>query len=305
MTRFTTLIRRAFFLEQWKIGWSRQSIGEFLAAPSKTRFQWIEGASTGVLLADPFGVEDGEGLFILAERQVHGERRGQIVRFDAHAPARAHTLLDKGWHLSYPFVVTEEGRRYVVPEQGEAGHLAFYTLDENLQVQEDPVAVIEDMAVLDATFLHHDGYWWLFSSRVDDVRPDENLYLHYSQHLTGPYTPHPANPVVSDISRARPAGRVIASEGRLFRPGQDCTLGYGTAVNVSEIIEISPTAYVERPFRRIEPADLDGAFSDGNHQIDHTANYVLVDSKRFVFCWHAWWLKLRVIVARRRDRRAN
>lgn len=292
------VVRRAFFLEQWQIGWSKTKISEFLEAPSKARFTWYSPAGKIQTLADPFGIETAGGLDIYAERLVHGKPRGEIVQLSAVEPTTASSTLSKPWHLSYPFIVFDDGRRYVVPEQKAAGCLAFYSLDENGAMQGEPVARLEGMPLLDATFLHHDGYWWLFAASPDIDSGQGGLFLYYSRHLTGPYAAHPANPIVTDRSRARPAGRIISLEGRLFRPGQDSTIRYGDAINVSEITEMSTTAYAETPVRRIEPCDLMGAFPQGTHHLDHTANYVLVDSKRVVFCWYAWWLKLLSLMRR-------
>jgi hypothetical protein len=285
-------VRRAFFLEQWQVGWSRTKIGDFLKAPSKAEFTWYSPKGKFQTLADPFGIETESGLDVYAERLVHGHPRGRIVQLSAARPATTLSTLAKPWHLSYPFIVFDHDRRFVVPEQQAAGCLAFYPLDDSGAMQGEPVAKLEGMPVLDATFLYHDGHWWLFAASPDIDCGPGGLLLYYSKSLTGPYASHPENPIVTDRSRARPAGRIISFEGRLFRPGQDSTVRYGDAINISEITEISTTAYSESPAMHIAPGDLKGAFPYGSHHLDHTANYVLVDSKRLVFCWYAWWLKL-------------
>src|SRR5690348_9817053 len=110
------------------------------------------------------------------------------------------------------------------------------------------------MRAYDPTLLLHHGRWFLFVAlAVEGSAPDEIL-LFWSEHLRGPYRPHPLNPIVSDVPRARPAGRVIRAGTRLLRPGQDGAGGYGSAVVLSEILRLGPTDYEETPVARIGPA---------------------------------------------------
>jgi hypothetical protein len=72
--------------------------------------------------------------------------------------------------------------------------------------------------------------------------------------VRGPWEPHPRNPVVSDVRRARPAGRPFRDESRgLIRPSQDCSGLYGSAVVFNRIEELSETGYRETPIGRLEP----------------------------------------------------
>lgn len=50
-------------------------------------------------------------------------------------------------------------------------------------------------------------------------------FLFFADSLTGEWTPHPTNSVVSDVRRSIPAGKLFEQEGKLMRPAQDCLLG--------------------------------------------------------------------------------
>ena len=64
---------------------------------------------------------------------------------------------------------------------------------------------------------------------------------------SGEWEPHPMNPVVSDVRRARPAGRVFSQDGHLIRPAQDCSRSYGGRLVFNRVEALSPIEYRERP----------------------------------------------------------
>lgn len=292
------LSRKFFTLEQWSAGWAKVEIGKFLAAPHAADFQWIRPGSSRELIADPFGIEEDGELFILAEQLVHGASVGRIIRYGAEQPA-GEILLRQPWHLSYPFVVEDAGQRFIVPEQSQSRTLAFYPYSSGELGA--PAATIEGFDAVDATFLRHDGLWWLFCTHYSRG-PNGPLYLYWSERLFGPYQPHPMNPIVSELSHARPGGRIIRSPDALLRPAQDCSRHYGSAIVLCRIETLTVDAYSERPVMRIEPSQLKGGFSDGVHTLDHTDHYVMVDTKRFAPSLSAPPIKIAGLAKRFRKR---
>jgi hypothetical protein len=80
---------------------------------------------------------------------------------------------------------------------------------------------------------------------------------------------------VSDVRRARPAGRLFHHQGRLIRPSQDCAIGYGKALVFNEVLELGPTVYRERTLSRLAP---DWAFAlDGCHTYNHDGSIEVLD----------------------------
>ena len=79
-------------------------------------------------------------------------------------------------------------------------------------------------------------------------------YFSFTRTLErGQWKPHPRNPIVSDVTRARPAGNVFNENGKLYRPAQDCSIRYGYGIRIQEILEMSESEYVEREVEFIEP----------------------------------------------------
>lgn len=276
-----SLASRLLTLEQWCIGWAEIGIAQFLEAPHEAAFHWLRPRHRAELLADPFGLEEDGRLTIFAEQLTYGRSKGQIVRIEAQAPqAEPRLLLKRPFHLSYPFIVEDQGKRYLVPEQGESGSLAFYPLEgETLGA---PAAILHGLDAVDPTFFFHDGLWWLFCTRRC-IGANHALHLYFAERLLGPYRPHPQNPVVSDPAHARPAGRIIRLGAQILRPAQDCAADYGASIILRGIETMTPQRYAERPGRRLSPRDVAGGFTDGLHTLDHTERFVLIDTKRMAF----------------------
>jgi hypothetical protein len=290
------LFDRVFGLKQWYIGWAQATIDEFLADPGSVSFKWIVPARKAVFLADPFGVEADDGrLLIYAERLEHGVSHGEIVLIDTASPDESawHPVLARAHHLSYPFVVRVGPRRHLIPEQGYAGDVTMYELMPDGTVGDKALRLLDSWPALDTTPLEHAGRWWMFSTKLGDANWGGALRLHVAQRLEGPWLPHPRNPVVTDVGRARPAGRIIEQSGRLLRPAQDCSRVYGEAIVINEITKLTPDEYEERPVARITSQQVRAPGGVACHHLDHTARYVLIDVMRVVHHPLAWWYKWR------------
>jgi hypothetical protein len=59
--------------------------------------------------------------------------------------------------------------------------------------------------------------------------------------------------VISDVKRARPAGKIIEQEGKLYRPSQSGSPRYGYGIKLNEIVVLTETDYFEREIAFIEP----------------------------------------------------
>jgi hypothetical protein len=72
----------------------------------------------------------------------------------------------------------------------------------------------------------HEDRWRMFA--CDTPFAHRSLRLYSASQLEGPWEEHPESPIVEyDAGIARPAGRVVAFDGRLIRFAQDCSRQYG------------------------------------------------------------------------------
>ncbi|MEM6985378.1 MAG: hypothetical protein AAF499_02465 [Pseudomonadota bacterium] len=224
-----------------------------------------------VFWADPFVVERDGKACVFIEEATFTPRRGHlsVLELDQDgAPSAAQVVLKKPYHLSYPNVFEHDDNWYMMPESGEDKSLQVYrcaSWPTEWVWQEN---VLEGKAVFDGTLLEHNGRWWLFATvqRLDAASPNIFLHLWHADGPLGPWHPHPANPIVSDVRRARPAGNFFTHDGVLYRPSQDCSTHYGHGLNICRVDQLDLQGYRETLVSTHEPwaADIDGV---------HTLNY--------------------------------
>ncbi len=173
---------------------------------------------------------------------------------DGFGPARV--VLERPYHLSYPFVFVDGGEVFMVPETQEHGTIELYRAVDFPDVWELDSVLMEHVRAIDATLLRHDGRWWMFVNLAcEGASPNDELHLFHSDALRGPWQEYASNPVVSDVRRARPAGPLFIDErGHLIRPGQDSSVTYGHAVVLNHVERLTPREYSETPVGRIDPS---------------------------------------------------
>ena len=116
--------------------------------------------------------------------------------------------------------------------------------------------LLKDVHAVDTTVHCYQGKWWLFTNirEHESESSNDDLFLFYSDDLRhGRWRAHPRNPIVSDVTRARPAGRLFEHQGQLYRPAQDCSIRYGYGIRIQTILKMSESEYLEREVAFIQP----------------------------------------------------
>lgn len=103
---------------------------------------------------------------------------------------------------------------------------------------------MEGRDYVDPSVASFDGSWWPFAS----VTSNNSLFLFHAHDLEGPWVEHPLSAAVAgDLHSARPSGRVLVHEGRLYRYAMDVDPPHGTHhVWAFEVTTLTPTEYAER-----------------------------------------------------------
>jgi hypothetical protein len=232
--------------------------------------------------ADPFLFTWSDRTFLFLEDYHRATEKGLIAAVEIidGKPAGVPTpVLERAYHLSYPFVFAQGDSVYMLPETATNRTLELYrAVDFPWKWQLDSV-LIEGMALADATPLFHQGRWWLFSSMGEHGTTDhDELFVFYSDRLSGPWQPHSANPVKSDCRSSRPAGRILRQGNRLYRPAQNCERGYGSGLVWNEIVELTPLRFREVEVAHVNPPHALGI--DGLHSFDQTGPLQVIDVKQ-------------------------
>jgi hypothetical protein len=207
--------------------------------------------------ADPFPYTHGDESMIFVEDFEHRLGRGviSVVRFDERGPIGSPVpVLRHDVHLSYPFVFEHQGEIWMIPETSGAGTVELYRAVQFPHRWLRERTLVSGAAVSDATLFRHESRWWMIGTVRDGGSFSDALHCWYADDLTGPWRPHARNPVLVDISSARPAGRVVPTPGGvLLRPAQDCRTGYGAALTIAEITHLDPETFDQRVTASLRP----------------------------------------------------
>ncbi|MGZ4409271.1 MAG: glucosamine inositolphosphorylceramide transferase family protein [Gaiellaceae bacterium] len=233
-------------------------------------------------LADPFLARDNGQTFIFVEDFSHLNGYATIGVFEPRDPATSfRTVLDRGTHLSYPFVFRDEGNGdwLMLPEMAAEGRVVLFRSSSFPDEWQEDAVLLDGVSAYDPTLVFRDGRYWLFyASGTTGYSFNDELQLAFSDTLRGPYTPHPWNPIKSDVIGSRPAGRLFEWNGRLIRPAQDSSREYGYAVVFNEVTALTPTSFSEQPIGRLEPDWAPRIRS--THSWDFLDDIVVADAKR-------------------------
>jgi hypothetical protein len=242
--------------------------GYQLMLPPKDRFY-----------ADPFLYEREGKTYLFFEDLRYSEGRALISYCELSPEGKPGTpveVLRRPYHLSYPFLFEENGNIYMIPETKENRTVELYRATSFPTEWALEAVLLENIHAVDATIHKSEGKYWMFAG-ISNGRFStcDELGIFFSDALTGPWTPHPANPVVSDVRRARPAGALFRNGDRLIRPSQDCAKAYGYAIVFSEVLTLTETEYEERPFSRLHPDWVNG--NQGTHTYTRTDQFEVID----------------------------
>jgi hypothetical protein len=247
-------IKRFLYVDQWFLLFSfKQDIsGDFSEynklIPAKNKF-W----------ADPHAVQINDRYYIFIEEFLQSKNKGHIsvIELDETGIWKAPIkVLETGYHLSNPFVFKWNNTFFMVPESRANKTIDLYECTEFPDKWIFKQHLMENISAVDTTLFHYSDKWWLFTAMAENAAaaPNVELFLFYADDLlSGEWTAHPRNPIISDVKSARPAGSLFVENGKLFRPSQDCSKAYGYGFDLNEIEILSETEYRERKIISIRP----------------------------------------------------
>jgi len=242
--------------------------------------------------ADPFVISRNNNHFIFVEEYLFGIKKAHIsvLKLDNEGTLLSNDkIIEKPYHLSYPFVFELDKTYYMIPESKEDRNIQLYRCMSFPEKWEFVMNIMENIFATDTTLFFYKNKWWLFTA-IDELKnpsvPFSELFLYYSDDLfSGIWQSHPMNPIISDIKTSRPAGKIFILDNKLYRPSQDCSGSYGKALNLNLITKLSEREYEEIPFLKVEPGWKKEIV--GTHTFNFNNNIFVIDAsplkKRFGF----------------------
>lgn len=276
--------------EQWFVAVARRtggaSEGGASAVPGHGPFSRVPMPADR-FYADPCAVTWRGQDFIFFEDYSFRSRRGRISYVAVDASGRlgeVGSALEEPFHLSYPFVFEMDGEHFMIPESRETNSVRLYRATAFPGGWKLEATLLPSTGAVDATLHVQDGTFWLFANiAAAGASTHDELHVFHASSLGGRWRPHRRNPIVSDVRRARPAGRLFLHGSRWIRPAQNNSARYGGSIVLNAVEELSPDSYRERTIEEIGPGWLRGSVA--THTLSMTERLVVTDGLRYRLKW--------------------
>ncbi|MBV9398396.1 MAG: hypothetical protein JO062_10485 [Bryobacterales bacterium] len=270
-------IRREGAPREWFILWH---YGDGRMLPDRRPNDWRE--FTGFPeheAADPFPCAWAGKEYLFYEDVVppNGHGRLAVVPFENGCPGTPRVILEKPYHLSYPCVFEHEGQMWMIPESAENNTVELYRAKNFPFEWTREAALAEDVSFVDTTPVVKGGQWFFFTT--SSLPGGVLASFLFSAETNGPWILHPCNPVSLSPDNSRGAGRILERDGGLIRPVQDCALGYGYAIRINQILELTSERFSEKQIARILPTWRRSIV--GTHTFNSDGVVEVTDARRY------------------------
>lgn len=279
--RFRLWFRNYTRKEQWILAYSINDTP--ITERNLNELQYLEPPK-GKFWADPFPIERDGKFFIFFEEFLYESMKAHIsvMEMDSNGSFKAPVkVLERDYHLSYPFMFEWEDNFYMIPETKGNKAIELYRCTEFPHKWEFEKTLVENVQAVDTTLFEKDGLWWLFCNiGGKDFASNDELNIFYSKTPLGPWIPHKRNPVKSDVRSSRPAGRLFYRNEDLFRPAQDCSKRMGGAMCLNRVTSLTTEDFKEELVTRIEPNWIKGLH--GVHTLNTAGRLTMMDCFRYI-----------------------
>ncbi len=269
--------------DQWRIGLRRRTDKD----PPWGSRAWAQGfrfieAPPGRFYADPFLFERDGRTFLFYEDWEWAEGKAIISVSEVSAAGEigpARPALVTSYHLSNPLVFAAEGEIYMIPETLARRRVEVYRAVDFPTRWELHCLPLTDIDIVDPCVVREPDGWLMFAAVLDYGGSGwDELHVFRATALCGPWTRVGDNPVLSDVRRARPGGRMWWQDGKLRRLAQNCAGGYGAGLGLYEVERLDAGGYRQRTVAEVNAFDFR---MNGVHAYDATDRFEVVDGRHY------------------------
>jgi hypothetical protein len=270
-------IQKALSLDTWSLAFS---FGPARAVPADLKGFTRIASPAGATWADPFALHKDGRYYVFFEEIPRGAAKGHISMLEVRAdgswsePVR---VLERDYHLSYPFLLEHEGALLMIPETAQARRVEAWRCVEFPSRWRLERVLIDGVRLVDATLARSGERWWMLANGAAGEGRifDDELHIFHAAAPFSEWRAHSRNPVKSDVRSARPAGALFWRNGALHRPAQVCSPLYGSGLSINRVLRLTADDYAERETQRIVPAGKGGLL--GLHTFNRAGDLTVVD----------------------------
>jgi hypothetical protein len=236
--------------------------------------------------ADPFVIYKKQQYHVFFEEFLNSKNNGHlsVMIVDNNGNhSKPVKILERDYHLSFPSIFEFENTLYLI--HGTIHNSNSYI--ELFKCEDFPFKwtydrkLITNIPLVDTTMFFYNKKWWIFACKAenDGTSQSNELMLFYSDNpLSKDWNSHPLNPVVSDITNARPAGKIFQMNDKIIRPAQNCFQIYGNGFSFNEIIKLNENEYEEKQLEFFKPNWKNGLI--GLHTFNYDHGCTVIDTRR-------------------------
>ena len=236
--------------------------------------------------ADPFVIYKNQQYHIFFEEFLDFKNKGHLsvmIVDNNGSYSKPVKILERDYHLSFPSIFEFENTLYLI--HGTIHNSNSYV--ELFKCEDFPFKWIHDrklitnIPLVDTTMFFYNKKWWVFACKAenDGTSQSNELMLFYSDNpLSKDWNPHPLNPIVSDITNARPAGKIFQMNEKIIRPAQNCFQIYGNGFSLNEIIKLNENEYEEKQLELFKPDWKNDLI--GLHTFNHDHGCTVIDTRK-------------------------
>lgn len=232
--------------------------------------------------ADPFIIDFEGKTLLFVELYDRLKRKGLLGYMDITEGVKSKfkVVFETNCHLSYPLCFILDGELYAIPESNNIKKLLLLKWDSDKEIFYAVGTFMEGYCLADSTFILKDDDIYMLSTEV--TKEDNVSTLSIFKRVGEKFIATSINPVVKDITTARNGGNIIRKDGSLYRVSQDCSKGYGSALNLMRIENLSLDNYHETLVKKILPSHImvkDHRHIDGIHTYNYNDRWEVIDYK--------------------------
>jgi len=229
--------------------------------------------------ADPFLFKYEDEYYVFFEKYSYQTEKGKIScgKVVNNQVIDVVDVLDLDYHLSYPFIFSEDNDIYMIPETSQNKRVEVYRCVDFPKKWERYATAFEGEAISDTTYYKDElSQRWLFLNKgfQDDCT---NLFIYKIDSLKmDNIQSHACNPVIIDSRVARNAGQLFEYEDKIIRPSQNNSNGiYGYGLNLNVIKKLTLDEYIEEKLVTVEPYFHKGLM--GTHHLHQLDDIFVID----------------------------
>ena len=272
------LKKTPLYAESWNVAFRKKCTGSIIT-DYNTRFQIIKN-NFRYWAADPFVVENDDKLYIFAELYDYILRRGILgyCVINDRKISKWKPIIKEKYHLSYPCIIKDNNKWYIMPESGQANELSIYEAVDFPDQWNKKQVIRQNVKYADTTPLPGKENKQALTHCVDDPENPQLLLIDLKNNLKDIV-------VNAEPFHSRPAGHLFMIDDMLIRPAQlsdDCGEGYGKGLIFLQCQIDDNNNYNETEIKTIKPKDLKfdrQIYLDGMHTYNASEHYEVIDIK--------------------------